>query len=211
MRLISIRHGQTEWNRDGREMGHLDSPLTVLGREQAKALARRLQNIEFTQLYSSDLGRAVETAEIIGTACGKNVQLDAGLRERHMGLFQGLTWEEMSAKYPAEREAYTRMGFFDVVPEGESAQERLERSVDVLSRIANQHPNETVVVVTHGGFLMGFVEFVLGIPPGSGWRFKRDNASFNAFEYRNAKWCLQTWNDLSHLDGLEDTSKKTAG
>ena len=74
----------------------------------------------------------------------------------------------------------------------------------MLTSIASQHLNETVVVVTHGGFLMGFVEFVLGIPPGNGWRFKRDHASFSAFEYHSARWCLQTWNDLSHLRELED-------
>lgn len=209
MVLIAVRHGETEWNVQRREMGQLDSPLTVRGIAQAEALGRRLSGIKFDELYSSDLGRAIQTAEIIATKCGKQVQLDAGLRERHMGLFQGLTWAEMLEKYPADQEAYKRTGFYDAVPGGETAQQRLDRSVRVLTTIAERHPDQKVVVVTHGGFLMGFFEFVLGIPFGNGKRFKKQNASYNAFEFVQSKWCLETWNDLSHLNGVSTLDDST--
>ena len=202
MILIAVRHGETEWNLQGREQGHLDSTLTERGAKQAHALARRLSSIHFHALYSSDLGRAVQTAEIIASVCGKQVQLDPGLRERHMGTFQGLTQEEMRRKYPKEQDEYERTGFFHTVAGGESATERLERSAKVFTNIAERHANQTVIGVTHGGFLMGFLEHVLGLPFGNGWRFKKQNASFNAFEYVNSTWSLQTWNDLSHLNGL---------
>jgi 2,3-bisphosphoglycerate-dependent phosphoglycerate mutase len=210
--LIAVRHGETEWNLQRREMGQLDSVLTQRGVQQAEAIGRRLSGVPFHALYSSDLGRAVQTAEIIGALCQKDVRLDSGLRERHMGLLQGLTWEEMGKKFPKERETYERTGFYDVIPEGESAQQRLDRSVRVLTAIAESHPNQTAIVVTHGGFLTGFLEFVLGIPFGNGKRFKKQNASFNAFEYVGSKWCLETWNDVSHLNGvraLDDS--RTAG
>ena len=191
MVLIAVRHGETEWNLEGREMGQLDSPLTARGTDQAEALGRRLSKMNVDGLYSSDLGRAVQTAEIISAICQKPVQLDARLRERHMGLFQGLTWKEITEKYPKERKAYEQTGFYDIIPEGETAQQRLDRSVQVLTAIADRHPDQTIAVVTHGGFLMGFFEFVLGMPFGSGKRFKKQNASFNSFEYRGSTWCLE--------------------
>lgn len=190
-------------------MGQLDSPLTALGIRQAEALAERLSRIEFAALYSSDLGRARHTAEIIAARCKRDVLVDAGLRERHMGIFEGLTREEMRSRFPQERSDYERIGFEHAIPGGESARQRLERSVRVMTAIAEHHPDDTVVAVTHGGFLMGFFEFVLGIAPGNGWRFKRHNASFNAFEYCDGKWALETWNDTSHLacmGSLDDPS-----
>ena len=202
MQLIAVRHGETEWNVQGREMGQLDSPLTKRGIQQAAALGERLRKLSVQGLYSSDLGRAVKTAEIVAAACQRQVNLDAGLRERHMGVFQGLTLEEMQQKYPRERADYERIGFCDIVPGGESAQQRQERSVRVLTSIAGRHSDETIVVVTHGGFLMGFFEFVLGIPAGNGWRFERHNASFSSFDYVRNTWRLRTWNDVGHLDRL---------
>src|SRR5262249_16704908 len=178
-----VRHGETEWNLARREMGQLDSRLTERGTQQAEALGRRLSHIPFDELYSSDLGRAVRTAEIIAAICRKQVRLDSGLRERHMGLFQGLTWGEIGKKFPNVQEAYDRTGFYDVIPGGETAQQRLDRSARVLTAIADRHPNQTVVVVTHGGILAGFLESVLGMPFGRGKRFKKHNASFNSFEY----------------------------
>ena len=210
MRLITIRHGETEWNVQGREMGQLDSPLTTRGVQQAHAIARRLNRLPFDALYSSDLGRAVQTADIIASFCGKTVTLDEGLRERHMGIFQGLTVAEMRNRFPKERQDYERSGFEYVISGGESARQRSERSVRVLTAIAERHPEETIVTVTHGGFMMGFFESVLGIPPGNGWRrFKRYNGSYSAFEYFGGRWCLEVWNDVSHLDGTESLDDPT--
>ncbi len=209
MKLIVVRHGETEWNTQGREMGQLDSLLTAQGVRQAHAIARRLSRIPFGVLYSSDLGRAITTAEIIGKCCGKKVRIDPGLRERHMGIFQGLTVEEMRERFPEERQKYESIGFEYVIPGGESARQRLERSVHILTAIAERHPAETVVAVTHGGFLMGFFESVLGIPPGNGWRFKRHNGSYSVFEYSGGRWSLEVWNDVGHLDGTETLDDPT--
>jgi len=103
--------------------------------------------------------------------------------------------------HPEQLSAYERAGFMDVIPEGETAQERTNRSARVLTEIASRHPEQTVVVITHGGFLTGFLGFVLGIPFANGTRFRKQNASFNAFEYLEPNWYLQTWNDASHLEG----------
>ena len=208
MKLIAVRHSEAEWNLQQREMGQLDSPLTERGRRQAIAIADRLRCHRFTALYSSDLGRAVKTAQAISAVTGVKPQLDAALRERHMGIFQGFTETEMQQRFPAEYGDYRRIGHMYQIPQGESGQQRLERGVRAFERFAHRHPDETIVVVTHGGLLRGFFEHVMGIPPGNGWRFKRQNASYNAFEFVDGKWTLETWNDTSHLrmDGSLDDS-----
>lgn len=171
MRLIAIRHGEAEWNLQRREMGQLDSALTNKGIAQAHAIANRLADIPFQALYTSDLGRAVKTSEIIGRRCGCAPIVLPGLRERHMGIFQGLTLDEMRQKFPREREAYERGGADFIIPQGESARQRLERTVRQMTDLALAHRNDTIVTVTHGVFLMGFLGHVLGLSAGSGSRF----------------------------------------
>lgn len=117
----------------------------------------------------------------------------------------------MHERFPKERSDYERIGFQYAIPNGESAEQRLTRSLRALTAIAERHASdEQVVVVTHGGFLMGFFEFVLGMNSGNRWRFKRRNASYNAFEYSNEQRSLETWNDVSHLDGIETLDDPTA-
>jgi 2,3-bisphosphoglycerate-dependent phosphoglycerate mutase len=202
MRIIAIRHGETEWNAAGREQGQLDSPLTARGLQQAAAIAQRLKRYRFAALYSSDLGRALQTAEIVAQATGAGIAVDAGLRERDTGIFQGLTHDEMAVKYPAEYAAYRSDPFAYAIPAGESGLQRSERSVRVFNTLADKHGEDTIVVITHGGFLMGFFEHVLALEPGNAWRFKRQNAALNAFDRAAGKWSLVTWNDTAHLEGL---------
>jgi probable phosphoglycerate mutase len=199
MKLLAARHGETAWNLEGREMGHLDSPLTERGLEQAEALARRLAELRIELVYSSDLGRAKRTGEVIAATCQVELRVDPALRERNMGIFQGLTKTEMLERYPVERKAYEMGGFDYVIPEGESARQRTERSVRALTEIAERHEPGRVAVVTHAGFLLGFVEHVLGVEPGESWRFRRHNGSLSIFEHDDARWRLETWNDTSHL------------
>lgn len=202
-RFIVVRHGETEWNVSGREMGHLDSPLTSLGESQAKRLAERCASMEFDALYSSDLGRATATAQIIARECGCEVNIDSRLRERNMGIFQGLTPEEMEIQFPEERAEYRRLGAVYVIPSGESANQRIERALGCLDELALRHRGETVVVVTHGGVLMGFFESVLGLPFGTSRQYRRANAAWNVFSRDTDRWVLETWGDVAHLQTNE--------
>jgi broad specificity phosphatase PhoE len=202
MKAFVARHGETEWNLVGREMGHLDSPLTARGLQQAEALARRLAGIGVELVYASDLGRAHHTGEIIATVCRVELVIEPGLRERNMGIFQGMTLAEMEERFPAERRDYLTLGQEYVIPSGESARQRTERSVRVMTEIAGRHPRARVAVVTHGGFLKGFFEHVLGIGPGGGARFRRHNGSLSVFAYEESGWTLESWNDTGHLGDL---------
>lgn len=198
-KVILVRHGETFWNLEGRQQGHLDSPLSPSGMVQAESLAMCLQTKSFSRLYASDLQRAMRTAEIIGHRCSLTPIPDARLRERHLGIFQGLTWREACTKYPEVAEQY-RQGDPDyVLPEGESARQRNDRGMACLAELAERHPGETIVAVTHSGILDGIFRTVLGIPLGAPRRFRLLNASLNVFHYAANAWYLECWNDLGHL------------
>ena len=204
--VIIIRHGQTHWNLKLIRQGHLDSPLTEKGIAQAKALGERLMRESFTTLYSSDLGRAVQTAQMIAQVTGHKIVTDARLRERHLGIFQGLNGDELREKYPEEYRLHRTVGPSYVIPGGESVQQQVARNVDYLVEIAEKHSGETIVVVTHGGVLSGFFRHALSIPLEAPRRFEFMNASLNVFAYEAGNWMLRTWGDVSHLasDGSSD-------
>ena len=144
--LLLVRHGETDWNAEGRLQGQTDRPLSAYGRRQAKELAGELADEEFDAVYSSDLARARETAEIVGERLGLPVVLDPGLREKDWGSWEGLTG--------AERETV------DFV--GESTERHQERVLRALRRIAERHPGGRVLVVTHGGSMRRVQTTVLG-------------------------------------------------
>ena len=148
--LILIRHCETLWNRERRMQGHSDSPLSDIGMRQAQLLARRLQEMKFTSLYCSDSGRAQHTARSVAELTGHELIVEPRLRERHFGIFEGLTALEIEAQHPA---AYARFKSRDphyAVPGGESATGFRDRALACLTEIAGRHVGELVVIVTHG-------------------------------------------------------------
>jgi probable phosphoglycerate mutase len=198
-RLIIVRHGETEWNIAGIRQGHLDSRLTDKGVAQAKALAERLARERFTALYSSDLGRAVQTAMAVADVTGHEIVTDMRLRERHLGIFQGLTAGEIMEKYPEERRQFRTLGPDYVIPGGESMRQQVERNVAYLNDLAGKHRGEQIVVVTHGGVVSGFFRHTLAIPLDAPRRFEFVNAGLNLFVREEDDWILLTWGDVSHL------------
>lgn len=202
-KVILVRHGETVWNTEGKEMGQLDSPLTSKGIWQAELLADRLEKMDFRAMCSSDLGRAYDTAKIIASKKGIEIKIDTRLRERNMGIFQGLTTSEMKSRFPIEWKQYQEGGFEYVIPKGESARQRVERTVTCLNELSERHPGETILCVTHTGILMGFFQYVLGLPHESGKKFKRPNAAINVFASENGNWILETWGDVSHISDLQ--------
>jgi probable phosphoglycerate mutase len=197
--LIIVRHGQTEWNIKGIRQGHLDSPLTGRGLAQAKALGQRLAREKFSVLYSSDLGRAIETAREIVSVTGHQIVTDARLRERHLGIFQGLNADEINERYPEERRLLRTSGPGYVIPGGESMIQQVERNVAFFDSLAVRHAGETIVVVTHGGVVSGFFRHTLAIPLDAPRRFEFVNAGLNVFAHEDGNWLLLTWGDVSHL------------
>jgi 2,3-bisphosphoglycerate-dependent phosphoglycerate mutase len=197
--VIIVRHGQTEWNTRGIRQGNLDSRLTEKGFAQAKALAQRLAREQFTALYSSDLGRALQTAKEVSRVTGHEIITDARLRERHLGIFQGLSGEEIKQRHPEEYKLHRSLGPDYVIPGGESVKQQVARNISYLNEIGEKHLGETIVVVTHGGVLSGLFRHTFSIPFNAPRRFEFTNAGLNIFAYEERNWFLLTWGDVSHL------------
>ncbi|MBI2313056.1 MAG: histidine phosphatase family protein [Betaproteobacteria bacterium] len=197
--FIIIRHGETVWNREGRIQGHLDSPLNGIGLAQAAAIGSRLAGEAFDALYSSDLGRARQTAERIAQCTGHPIRSDARLRERHLGVLQSLTRPEAERLHPEAYSRYRHDGSDYALPGGESARQCFERNLACLEEIAARHPGARAVVVTHGGVLDGVYRRATGLPFEGPRMFSILNASLNVFRYRAGEWSLTLWGDISHL------------
>lgn len=197
-RLILVRHGQTEWNDGSRFQGHLDSPLTRAGILQAETLGRRIARETVAEIYSSDLGRAKHTADLIAGALKLPVAIDARLRERALGIFQGLNRDEVVKRYPEESRRYFSRDPNYVVPGGESAMGRFEIGFACCNEIAERFKGESVVAVTHGGLVQAMFRHVTGIPFEAPRRFALWNAAYNVFARTEDGWSLETWGDVSH-------------
>ena len=170
--LLLVRHGETDWNADGRLQGQTDRPLSDFGRRQARRLADELADEELEAIYSSDLSRARETAEIVAERLGLPVALDPDLREKDWGTWEGLT--------AVERD---RVEFA-----GESTEEHQERILRALRRIAERHPGDgRVLVVTHGGSMRRVQTAALGwalpvVENCGRWLCAYENGSFRALD-----------------------------
>lgn len=199
-RFILIRHGETTWNREGRIQGHLDSPLNQEGIAQAQALAERLCDESFDALFSSDLGRAWHTAQYVARRTGHAVSTDPRLRERHYGVFQGMTRGQAQHIHPEDYTRYCDEGADYVIPGGESAGRCFAHNRECLEEIGERHRGATVVVVAHGGVLDGFYRHVMGLPRAGPRAFTILNASLNWFSYQNGEWRLERWGEVAHLN-----------
>jgi probable phosphoglycerate mutase len=205
--IVAIRHGKTRWNVEGRIQGHLDSGLTDLGIRQAGAIAESFAGERLDRVYASDLPRARITAEEIGRRTGAPVLTDERLRERHHGIFQGLTIAECRARYPEEYEAYSkRLDPDRPIPEGESLRGKHDRAVTFFEEVARKEAGRRIAVVTHGGILDSLFRLAVGLDILAPRRFSLRNAGRNVVSFAGGKWTLEIWGDVRHLAGLEPAS-----
>jgi len=197
--LLVVRHGETPWNREKRMQGTTDTQLSDVGREQARALGQRLAGRGFTALYTSDLTRARDTARAIAEHAGREIVTDPRLQERRFGIFEGLTVEEIVARYPEEHARFASRDPDYAVPGGESARSFTQRCIGCLAEIAVRHRGAKVVVVTHGLVLDSLYRAAHGLDHGARRPVPLINASLNVFGYDGAAWRLEVWGDISHL------------
>ena len=160
-RILLARHGETDWNRVGRWQGHADPPLNDAGRGQAAELAERLAGDGIAAIYSSDLRRASQTAHVVADRLGLAVIEDAGLREIDVGSWSGFTRAEVERRFP---EGYARWLDGEIGHDGETREELTERVVGAVERIAAAHPDDTILVVTHGGAIRALRRYADGDP-----------------------------------------------
>ncbi len=202
--LVFIRHGQSTWNAVHRWQGHADMPLSEMGRQQARLLARRLANWKINHIYASDLLRATETADILGESLGIRPVADPVWRERGLGDAEGLTAEEIAARFP-EIWAARASGPMANIPGSEAMELVVERSIAGCEGLLSRHPGETVAVVSHGGMILTTLVRLLGLPPvGYSQITVGGNTSICRVSIDNGRARLISLNDTAHLELLAD-------
>lgn len=204
LELYIVRHGQSQANSSNVIQGQSSTPLSELGLRQASALATAFHDLAFDAVYSSDLERAMQTAQI---AVPDQTPIPcASLREWNLGVFQGLTYEEVAVRYPVEWAAFKNASIDAVVPDGESAQEITKRLVAFTEEIVAKHQSGRVLLVSHGGAIRILLRHALKIQGNWPVPPKITNASFSKFIISNDTWCLDTWNCTLHLNNLIATT-----
>ncbi len=199
-RIIAVRHGETAWNVDARIQGQMDIPLNETGRWQAKRVAAALATEPIDAIYSSDLGRAHETAKSIADAAGTEVVSDEGLRERSFGVFQGKTFDEIRETFPDQSRDW-RSRIPDWAPEGgESLVQLRERVMKAITDLASRHPGEQIVVVAHGGVLDALYRIATRQEVNSPRTWQLPNAAINRLLWTPEGFTLVGWSDTQHLD-----------
>lgn len=198
--LIFVRHGETEWNLEGRIQGQSDSRLTERGREQGRRAAERLAGLALAAVYASDLGRARETGEMISALHGLAVQTKPELRERCYGEFEGRTREEIVAADPDTFATWLADRQRLAPPGGETQQELSDRVMRAMHEIVGAHPGETVAVAGHGGPIKSALFAVLGIPIDSWDRTWVAHGSVTVLRGRPDDLRVASFNDTSHVD-----------
>lgn len=204
-RLLLVRHGATEFNSSLRFAGHSQIALSDLGSRQAIKLERRLAGEKIDVVCTSDLRRALDTAE---TACrGRDVEVlpCPELREVDYGDCEGLTFEEIAARFPEVVEPWLGYSPDLTFPGGESLAGFIERAGGFLDRLESNPQWRTVLVVSHGGVIRVLLCRLLGLSTDHWWQLRVDNASISIVETSNQRAILNLTNDTSHLaEGGDD-------
>jgi broad specificity phosphatase PhoE len=158
--ILLARHGETDWNREGRFQGHADPPLNRIGRAQAVDLSVALMAEELAAVYSSPLRRALETAEVVAASHGLEPVPVDGLREVDVGSWSGLTRAEVEERFPEQFARWLEYG--QGWEDGETYEEMGRRAVAALLGLAAAHEGERVLAVTHGGPIRAAFAFADG-------------------------------------------------
>jgi broad specificity phosphatase PhoE len=203
MRLLLIRHAESEGNAENRFQGHRDYPLTPRGVEQARRLAARLRGRQLDHLYASPLLRANHTAQIVADAKGMPVTPLPGVMEYDFGDLSGMNLAEIEAAHPELAAAHRARGRAYAPWPGEEGREAFrERVCSALWALERDHESETIAVFSHGGAIAVFCQSVLGLSHDHRPPFTVENTAIFEIEVRNSRGTLWTTNDACHIRDL---------
>ena len=199
MKLILVRHGQTESNKLGRIQGINDSPLTDVGREQAEAAAHALASEAPFALYSSPLPRAIQTAEAIGSRAGVRPAEVKELIEMDVGKFEGLSGPQLRERFPDVMRSWDEDPASTVMPGGESLHDVRDRAWPAVRSLAKRHESETVVAVTHNFTIHTIVCTAMDMPLNNFRKLRIDLGAITRLEITAARTTLVSLNETWHL------------
>jgi broad specificity phosphatase PhoE len=205
-RVLLVRHGQSQGNAERRFGGHSPTPLSELGRRQAVATGAALASEGVTALYSSDLLRAVQTAEPLARVTGLEIRRTAALRERSVGLMEGLTFEEAAEAHPEEYAALLRRDFERVLVGGESYRQLLDRAAAELDRAVEANRGGTIALFSHTGTICILALHLMGALDAPALKpvwLSSSNCGVTRFTIEHGGLIrLHAANDTRHLAGL---------
>lgn len=201
-RLIIIRHGQTLWNSQRKYQGHSDIALSDTGIKQAEAVAVRLATEKIHAVYASDLSRAFKTAECIAVKHNLTVSQMPALREIKFGDWEGLTYDQISARWPGLLGKLWTTPDELQIPGGESFHQLKARAYTAIEKIVVEHPEQTVAVVAHGGTIGTILCGLLDIHLNHVWSIRQDNTAVNIVEYYEGRPTITLLNCVRHLETL---------
>ena len=200
--FVAVRHGETDENLHSILQGQSDTHLNALGIRQAECVAERLKHEHFDLIYSSDLQRAMRTAELIAEPHKLPVFPLRALREWNLGALQGGKWEDLRVKFPAAMQAFREERVDFQVPDGESRADFYQRVADCLDEMSERFEGKRILLVSHGGALKAMFRHVVGQVAESSRLPLTSNASVSQFRYVDGFWQLVSWNDIYHLRSL---------
>ncbi len=204
--VLLIRHGQSQGNAEGRFGGHTDTPLSARGRRQAAATAKALAGEKFAAIYSSDLPRAIETAAPLAKLTGVDLETTDALRERSVGVMEGLTFEEAAEQYPEQYQALLHRDFEHVLEGGESYRQTLDRASRKLDEAIEKHRGGRIAVFTHTGAICILALHLMGALDAPDLKpvwIATANCGIARFDLRDDGFVrVVTINDTRHLTGV---------
>ena len=194
-----VRHGQTNWNILGKTQGHGNSNLTQQGIDQANDLADTITDYPIDYIYSSDLGRAIETADILANKLNLSVKKTSNLREMGFGVWEGLLIDEIKKDYEDIYKTWRDEPHLVNIPGGETLQFIKDRVDAFISELNEEHENKHIILVTHSVTVRVMLLSFLNSGLENIYRIKQDNTAMNIVEFRNYGPVILKMNDTNHI------------
>lgn len=201
-RIVLVRHGETEWNRVERFRGRVDVPLNETGHRQARAVAQRLATWRVDAVYSSPLGRALDTAQPIAAACGRELSVLDSLSDADYGDWAGLSVEEAKGRYPDLFATWRDNPHLTRFPRGESLEQVRRRSWGAIETLCAVPGGMTLALVSHVVVNRLIICSALGLGGDGFWRIGQDNAAISVLEASPGEYRLLLLNDTCHLENI---------
>ncbi len=199
MKLIIVRHGATEWNKKGIVQGCLDIPLSDEGIMQGHLLADKLKNIDIEYIFSSDLSRARDTAQLICDKHNLSFIEDHRLREMDFGEWQGLSFEQITVSDKLKLDTWRNRPSLVKFDQGESIDDVKERALDFFNEIYTKFEHANILLVTHGSFIKILILALLSTDMDLYKNLKQDNTAVNIIKVIDKRPMLQLFNDTCHI------------
>lgn len=204
-RLILVRHGETEWNRVERFRGRIDIELNETGHRQAQAVASRVGAWKPDAIYSSPLKRALQTAQPLAQACGREIKPLETITDIDYGAWGGHSPEEVAAQHSDLYRTWLEAPHLVQFPEGESLEQVRSRAWIAVEEVCAAHARETVVLVSHVVVNRALICAVLGLDNSSLWKIGQDNGAISIVDAKEDEYRLVLLNDTCHLEALSET------